>query len=161
MIVFGFMLQPRSLGSVHIVSQNPFFQPLLDLNMYSDGPVTDPNSDAFLTVSFYKIMRNIAFANEGIPLYPPLADYVSDDQLLTDAKNKIIAESHIVGTTRMGTSTANGVVNGNLQVFGVKNLMIADAGVLPILSSGNTCYSAYLVGLEAAAILGVPTPPAL
>jgi len=39
--------------------------------------------------------------------------------------------------------------------------MIADASVIPVLPDGNICYSVYMVALGAAAILGVPTPPAL
>lgn len=158
---FGFILHPKSVGSVQIVSRNPFIYPNLNLNFYSDGPVTDPNSDAYAIVSFFKIMKNIASASGNTLLFPPAADFESDEALLADAQSVLQSAYHNVGSTRMGTSIANGVVDGNLRVFGVKNLMIADIGVLPTPPSGNTCYSAYLVGLEAAAILDVPTPPAL
>ena len=61
----------------------------------------------------------------------------------------------------MGTSKENGVVDGNLNVFGVNGLMVADIGVESAIVRGNTCYSAYVIALVAAQILGVPTPPAL
>ncbi len=73
----------------------------------------------------------------------------------------ITAESHIVSTARMGISSATAVVDGDLNVFGVENLMVADASVIPVMPDGNICYAVYMIALGAAAILGVPTPPAL
>lgn len=54
----------------------------------------------------------------------------------------------------MSTTAADGVVDGNLHVFGVKNLMVADLGVAPITPNGNTCYPVYVIANEAARILG-------
>jgi choline dehydrogenase-like flavoprotein len=62
----------------------------------------------------------------------------------------------------MGTSIANGgVVDGDLNVFGVNNLKVADIGVLPVSPDCNTAYAAFMVGLRCATILGAKVPPAL
>ena len=73
----------------------------------------------------------------------------------------LVAESHICGTTIMSNSMSTGVVDGNLYVYGVENLMVADLGIAPRMPDGNTCYCVYLIALRAASILGVSVPPAL
>ncbi len=97
-------------------------------------------------------------------IFPSAAQFARGPEALLQAAmtaSGITAESHIVATARMGTSPATAVVDGNLNVFGVKNLMIADASVIPVLPDGNICFGVYLIALGAADILGVPTPPAL
>jgi len=162
--MIAFMLQPRSRGSVQIVSADPLIPAKVNLNMYSDGSFTDVGSDAYITVSFYKIVQAIAAAAGEVVLYPsPLQYILGDEGLFAAALNAsaLTVSSHIVGTARMGTDISNGVVDGNLNVFGVKRLMIADASVENPITSGNTALGAYVIGLVAAQILGVPTPPAL
>lgn len=61
----------------------------------------------------------------------------------------------------MGTSISNGVVNSKLQVFGVKNLYVADLSVDPVSPDGNVGFAAYVIAIGAAELLGAPTPPAL
>jgi choline dehydrogenase len=162
--MIGFILQPESRGSIEVVSADPLIPAKVNLNMYSDGSFTDVGSDAYLAVSFYKIVQAIAAAAGEVVLYPSPLQYVLGDESLFAAglnASALTVSSHIVGTARMGTNISNGVVDGNLNVFGVKNLMIADASVENPITSGNTALGAYVIGLVAAQILGVPTPPAL
>jgi choline dehydrogenase len=162
-LLFGFLTVPNSRGSLHIVSKNPFIDPVIDLNMFSDGPVTTPGTDAYLIVSFFKILKNIAAAFGSQVLSPPAFDYPppfgpapNDDRLLADAQSQpfLVPEDHIIGTTRMATSINEGVVDGTLHVFGVKNLMVADLGVAPLNPDGNIAFAGYIIGLEAAKFLG-------
>ncbi len=160
--MFAFILEPGSRGTVQIVSTNPLVQPNINLNMYSDGPI-GTMSDANLTVASYYLIAQ-AMGGTANMIFPSAGQYAEGPSALLAAAmtaSGITAESHIVGTAAMGTSPANAVVDGNLHVFGVKNLMIADASVIPVLPNGNICYGVYLVALGAAAILGIPTPPAL
>jgi choline dehydrogenase len=166
--MIGFMLQPSSRGSVEVVVNDPLTPPLVNLNMYDPATGQDnftvPGTDAYLTVSYYKIVQAIAAAAGETVIYPSPGQFASGDAALFQAALSpaaLTVASHIVGTARMGTSIANGVVNGNLHVFGTKNLMIADVSVENPITSGNTCLGAYVIGLVAAQILGVPTPPAL
>lgn len=165
--VISFMLNPNSRGSVKIVSTNPLIQPNLDLGMYSDGAIYPDSgvsvngTDANLTVAAYKLIAN-AFGAANV-VYPPNMATATNDELFAAAKQPggSTVASHIAGTTQMATSMATGVVDGNLRVFGVKNLMVCDLGVAPELPDGNTCYCVYVLALGAAKILGVATPPAL
>jgi choline dehydrogenase len=158
-LMIGFLTEPKSVGSTHIVSKNPLIDPFINLNMYSDGPVTSKGTDAYLVVSFFKLLQIIAAEAGRQVLSPPAFDYPppfgpapNDDRLLADAESLpfITPEDHIIGTTRMATSIKDGVVDGTLHVFGVKNLMVADNGVTPLSLDGNIAYGAYLVGIEAA-----------
>jgi len=156
----AFILSPKSRGSLKIVNKNALVQPLIDLNMYSDGPFTTNGTDANLAVATYQVIaQSVGLGNM---IFPPPAHFAVPALLFQDllSTSGTTAESHIVGTARMGTSIENGVVDGNLNVFGVKGLMVVDASSIPVIADGNTCYSVYALALGAAKILGVPTPPA-
>lgn len=58
---------------------------------------------------------------------------------------------HEQGTLRMAPSPAQGgVVNSRGEVFGVKNLIVADNSIIPFTVDGNTQAPAYLIGLTIA-----------
>lgn len=151
------LMDPKSRGSTHIVSKNPTINPMVDLNMFSDGPVTQVGSDAYVLVSFYKILETIAASYGSVVVAPPAAAYATDNTLLTYAKTlntaSLIITYHLVGSARMASSMADGVVDGKLNVFGVKNLMVADCSIEPYIQDGNTAYGAFVIGLIAADIL--------
>lgn len=156
----GYILEAKSRGSVKIVSIDPLTQPIIDLNYYSDGDVSVPGTDAYTIVSFLKTLRDYAIITGGTVISPSPSDFASDATLLAYAKANVIMKNHIVGTTRMADSIENGVVDGKLRVFGVTNLYVADIGVCPRPTDGNTCFSAYVIGLNCAKILGIKVPPA-
>jgi len=60
-----------------------------------------------------------------------------------------ITYHHQVGTCRMGTD-ADSVVGPELAVHGLSGLRVADASVLPRVTTGNTNAPAVLVGEQAA-----------
>jgi choline dehydrogenase-like flavoprotein len=86
-------------------------------------------------------------------LFPPLSHYSSDATLFTDAQASARIEHHYTGTCQMGTDISNGVVDGNLKVFGVQNLMVADSSVAPFPETGNVAFQAYVIGIMTAKIL--------
>lgn len=155
------LTNPSSRGSVTISSSNPFLQPKVEIGLFNDGPVTTPGTDAYLQASFYKIMQQVATLSGETLLYPAPAQFATDADLVQAALSQMTIQSHAVGTARMGTDISNGVVDGNLKVFGLQNVYIGDNSVVPETINGNTCYSAYIVALVLCQVLGVPTPPAL
>ncbi len=52
-------------------------------------------------------------------------------------KGQGVAGNHHMGTTRMGISTQDGVVDANCRVFGVGNLYIAGSSVFPTVGHAN------------------------
>lgn len=159
--VLPFVTNPASRGSVKLTTSNPFLLPRVDIQLFTDGSVNTPGTDAYLQVSFYKIMQQVAACMGGAVIYPTPADYLSDEDLLQAAENNMVIQSHVVGTARMGTSIFDGVVDGNLKVFGLDNVYIGDNSVQPETTNGNTCYPAYVIALVLCQVLGVPTPPIL
>jgi choline dehydrogenase len=59
---------------------------------------------------------------------------------------------HQSGTTRMGRD-ATSVVDGELRVHGLKNLRIADASIMPCVTTGNTMAACVVIGERAAEML--------
>ena len=55
--------------------------------------------------------------------------------------------SHAAGTCRMG-SDSGAVVDANLRVRGVDNLWVADASIMPDLTSGNTNAVCMMIGMK-------------
>ena len=49
----------------------------------------------------------------------------------------------------MGKNIKEGVLDGFLNVFGTKNLKVADLSISPILPDGNTSIPAQMIGLNA------------
>lgn len=153
--LLGFLLEPNSRGTTHIVSRDPFIQPFIDLNMFSDGPFFIVGTDAYLAVSFLKLVQDIAADAGGVVITPDPTVYAGGDSALfsyAQSPDGIVPEDHIVGTARMSSSSSTGVVNGKLQVFGPRdkplNVRVVDNSISPQTEDGNTAYQAYLIGLQ-------------
>jgi choline dehydrogenase len=59
---------------------------------------------------------------------------------------------HQACTAKMGRD-AMSVVNGNLQVYGIDRLRLADASIMPNVPSGNTMAPCVVIGERAAEII--------
>ncbi|MDE0811405.1 MAG: GMC oxidoreductase, partial [Alphaproteobacteria bacterium] len=93
----------------------------------------------------------------------PLADVVSAElapgpAIQSDAEIidwiRATAETtyHPVGTCKMG-SDPMAVVDDNLRVHGINRLRIADASIMPTLTSGNTNAPSIMIGEKCAEML--------
>lgn len=58
--------------------------------------------------------------------------------------------THQIGTARMGASPKDGVVDGNLRVFGTPNLYVAGTAVLPTSGQANPTLTAVALGIRLA-----------
>lgn len=162
------LTQVNSKGTITISDTDPLTIPQVNFNFYD--PLTGQNdpsiagSDANKIVAFAKILRATMRTFTGVPqgdmIYPTPAQYGTDAELFLALQQVPIVAYHSVGTCTMGTSINDGVVDGNLNVFGVNNLMIADNSVQPVINDGNTGYPAFIIGLKAAQILGATVPTA-
>ncbi|HET6548221.1 MAG TPA: GMC oxidoreductase, partial [Solirubrobacter sp.] len=72
-----------------------------------------------------------------------------------------ITYHHQVGTCRMGAGE-DAVVDADLRVYGVEGLRVADASVMPLITSGNTNAPTLMIGEKAASAIlagaGVSAP---
>jgi len=139
---------PRSRGTVEIQSADPRIQPKITPNYLSD------RHDQKVMVEGVKIMREIytkaPFADLWEEEIIPGAEVKTDRQILETVKNNGGTVFHPVGTCRMGDNE-NCVVDSQLRVHSIQNLYVADASVMPKITSANTNAPSLMIGEKAAA----------
>jgi choline dehydrogenase-like flavoprotein len=69
-------------------------------------------------------------------------------------RDAAMSYAHQASTAKMGRDSMS-VVDGQLKVYGVDNLRIADASILPRVTTGNTMAPCVVIGERAAEILKV------
>ncbi|MBN9009851.1 MAG: choline dehydrogenase, partial [Rhizobiales bacterium] len=109
--------------------------------------------DKQTTIAGVKLMREVmaqkAFADLVGKELAPGPDVQSDAELRTWLKKAGGTTLHPVGTCRMGTDRM-AVVDAELRVHGIEGLRVADASIMPIISSGNTNAPSIMIGEKAA-----------
>src|SRR5262249_49494925 len=75
----------------------------------------------------------------------PGAGLKTDDELLDWVRRNAETTYHPVGTCKMG-SDPRAVVDHELRVHGIEGLRIADASIMPTLTSGNTNAPCIMIG---------------
>ncbi len=135
------MVSPESRGSLRLA---PDGSPLIDLAALS-APA-DFESLAASVGQCLEVGQAPALAEEwgARPRYPAPGDDVREY-----VRRTAITYHHQVGTCRMGTGPES-VVDPRLAVHGLDGLVVADASVLPRVTTGNTNAPAVLVGEQAA-----------
>ena len=142
-------LNPTSRGTVHI--RSPKFE---------DAPAIAPNYlstdvDRKIAADSLRLTRRIV-AQPALQKYQP-EEYKPGVQFQTDAELAKLAGDiattifHPVGTTKMGRADDRmAVVDARLKVLGVAGLRVVDAGVMPLITSGNTNSPTLMIAEKAA-----------
>ncbi|MBK9572271.1 MAG: GMC family oxidoreductase N-terminal domain-containing protein [Rhodoferax sp.] len=142
-------LNPTSRGTVKIRS-----------NRFEDAPAIAPNylstdTDRKVAADSLRVARQIvaqpALAKYQPMEYKPGVQFQSDADLAKLAGDIATTIFHPVGTTKMGRADdPMAVVDARLRVRGVAGLRVVDAGVMPLITSGNTNSPTLMIAEKAA-----------
>lgn len=143
-------VRPTSQGHVQIRSPDPQAKPEIQPNYLA----TD--EDKQVAVDAIRLTRRIvcqpALAKYRPEEFRPGPSYDSDEDLARSAGDISTTIFHPVGTCRMGADDA-AVVDPRLRVNGVSGLRVADASVMPTITSGNTNAPVLMIAEKAAAMI--------
>jgi len=115
--------------------------------------LSDP-ADVRVAVDAIRLVRRIvtqsrAFAPYGPEEFRPGAALTTDAELARAAGDIGTTIFHPVGTCKMGDDPM-AVVDAGLKVHGLEGLRIADASIMPTITSGNTNSPTIMIGEKAA-----------
>jgi len=157
-LIHVYQMRPASRGNIALRSSNPTDKPVITANYLSDP------EDLVTMRRGVRLARSLAYQSSFDPYrgeeIAPGAAIESDDNLDTWIRANATTSYHPVGTCRMG-SDDRAVVDPDLRVRCVTGLRIADASIMPAITSGNTNAPAIMIGEKAAdLILGRQPLPA-
>ena len=141
------IIRPMSRGSMHLASADPRDAPVLDPRYLSE------QADVDALVHCVKLCREIgeasALSTWNAGEVWPGPDAMSDQELAEYVRKSASTYHHQVGTCKMGTDR-HAVVDPELKVRGVDGLRVADASIMPAVTSGNTNAPSIMIGEKAA-----------
>ena len=145
-------LQPGSRGSVRIASPDPFQAPRISPNYLSTV------EDRRVAADSIKLTRQIVDADAMKRFSPrehlPGIEFQSDDELARVAGEIGTTIFHPVGTCKMGpVADAGAVVDAQLRCHRIPGLRIADASIMPTITSGNTNSPTLMIAERAAELI--------
>jgi choline dehydrogenase len=144
------ILRSESTGSIHVSSKAPQTPPAIRFNFLSAQLDRDVTREAM------RIARRIMTAPsmQGIATdeLAPGVNFQSDDELLDWVRKNAETTYHPVGTCKMGTDPM-AVVDDQLRVHGIQGLRVADASIMPTLTSGNTNAPSIMIGEKASRMM--------
>jgi choline dehydrogenase len=146
-------LQPTSRGTVRIRSAEPGEAPAIAPNYLSTAEDRQVAADAIRTTR--RLMRQQALARYHPQEFLPGPSVGDDDASLAKAAGDIgTTIFHPVGTAKMGTANdPMAVVDERLRFHGIAGLRVADASVMPTITSGNTNTPTAMIAEKAAAMI--------
>ena len=144
------LVQPTSRGQVRLASADWREAPIIEGNHL--GTEHDLNAIVRAIEAARELGRQAAFdAVREVEAIPgPKA--ASKQDVLDLARTAAASFGHPVGTAKMGVD-ADAVVDPNLRVHGVRGLRVADASVMPSITSGATNAPTIMIGGRAAMLI--------
>ncbi len=144
------LLRPYSRGTVSLASGKESDAPLINPNFFNDS------RDLETLIRGAKMTQNILNT-------PPLKKYqkreiygvhgnLTDKEWEQHIRNRADTIYHPVGTCKMGKDPL-AVVNSSLKVRGLKNIRVADASIMPTITSGNTNAPTIMIGEKCASMI--------
>ena len=165
----GVLNHPLSRGSVHISSSNPKMPPVIDPNYLADPADLEMMVDAALFIQKTAETKPLAdfikdrerksddetSTNQGKKLMPAFSidQRLDRESAARLVRNATTSSWHPIGTCSMLPREHGGVVDSRLRVYGVQNLRIVDASIMPLHVRGNISSSVYAIAERAADLI--------
>ncbi len=143
-------VRPRSRGEVSLASPDPAAAPAIRPNYLSDPADQDVALEAVALTR--RICAAPAFSSYAPQEFRPGAEVTDPGELLAAIGRISTTIFHPVGTCRMGVDD-DAVVDGALRVRGLAGLRVADASVMPTITSGNTNAPTTMIAEKAADLI--------
>ena len=138
---------PESRGQIRLASRDPEQAPKIEARLL------DTPKDIERLIAGCRIVRTMmeapALAEHSLEETFPGPEVQTDEEweeLLREAVGPVY---HVVGTCKMGNDEF-AVVDAQLRVHGIKNLRVADASIMPTITSGNTNAPTMMIAAKAA-----------
>ncbi len=146
-ILSAAQLRPESRGTLEIISPDASVAPRIVTNYLAE------EVDQRILLDAMRLARRIAarppFADLTVREVVPGSAAKSDDDMMKFARQTGTTIFHPCGTIKMGRD-AMSVVDDRLRVIGLTGLRVADASIMPTMTSGNTNAPTIMIGEKAA-----------
>ncbi len=148
--MLGGLVRPVSRGTLRLTSSDPQAELAIDPRALSCAADVDAVEAA---VNLCREMGAAPALSEwgARELYPG-PEVKTSAELRDYIRRTAITYHHQVGTCKMGTDE-DAVVDPQLRVYGVEGLRVADASVMPTVTSGNTNAASLMIGERVAALV--------
>ncbi|KAF9023838.1 alcohol oxidase [Hymenopellis radicata] len=158
-----FLGYPESRGSLHIASADPYAAPDFDSGFLTKSKgreimrrlpafrgAVDSLHPQFAPDSLAAVKETLP-----VPLDAPKITYsaADDDAIDQNIRERMQTTWHSLGTCAMKPLSEGGVVDSQLNVYGVKCLKIVDLSIAPSNVNSNTASAAIAIGEKAALII--------
>jgi choline dehydrogenase len=144
------ILRSESTGSIHVTSKAAQTPPAVRFNFMTAQLDRDVTLEAMRITR--RIMTAPAMRDIAKDEMTPGINLQSDDELLDWVKRNAETTYHPVGTCKMGSDPMS-VVDDQLRVHGMERLRVADASIMPTLTSGNTNAPSIMIGEKASRMI--------
>ncbi len=142
------LVRPKSRGEITLTGPNPRDPVRIDANTFSNP------DDLAAVVEGVALCREIGNSAELEPFRKRevMPGNLSGPALESFVRDSIVTYWHQSCTAKMGLDSMS-VVDARLRVYGISKLRVADASVMPRVTTGNTMAPCVVIGEQLAAFL--------
>src|SRR5262249_31117451 len=146
--LIGSVMRPKSRGRIRLSGPGP-----MDAVRIEAHHLSDPD-DLRTAIACVELCREIGNSKALRPfakreMMPGKLPRAGLERFVRDG---VVTYWHQASTARMGRD-AMAVVDGDLRVYGIGNLRVADASIMPRVTTGNTQAACVVIGERAAEAL--------
>lgn len=146
--MFGGLVRPKSRGRIRLTGPNP-----LDPLQIEPRHLSHPD-DLKAAVACVQLCREIGNSDALRPFTKRevMPGNLKGAALENFIRDSVVTYHHQTCTAKMGRDSMS-VVDGHLKVYGIANLRIADASIMPRVTTGNTMAPCVIIGERAGEML--------